>query len=144
MGDDGLLLAVPVVPRPPGAPQHRGDVQQLPGRQAPPHVRPLEAGRHRLHPGEAGAPPQNEHLYRGGGLLLRPGHVVQISEGTQCQAALLSLQGGRAVGKKSQHLGQLQGGHRFFKQFTHIQNSWIVGHIPFWRFKDRRTRFIVS
>ena len=72
------------------------------------------------------------------------GHVVQISEGTQCQAALLSLQGGRAVGKKSQHLGQLQGGHGFFKQFTHIQNSWIVGHIPFWRFKDRRTRFIVS
>ncbi len=44
VGDGGLLLPGAVLPGGAGRPQHGGDVQQLPGVQAAPHVRPLEAG----------------------------------------------------------------------------------------------------
>ena len=48
--DAGLFPLVPLTVLPGGAgrPQHRRDVQQLPGVERAPHVGPLEGGRHRL------------------------------------------------------------------------------------------------
>ena len=123
VGDGGLFLSPAVLPHAAGAAQHRRDVQQLPGAEAAPHVRPLEGGGHRPDPGEAGGPPQDQHLHRGAGLLLGPLHVVPVGHGPQGQAALLPLLRGGAVGQQLQHPGQLQGLEGFFKQFTHMQNS---------------------
>ncbi len=54
-----------VVPRAPGAPQHGGDVQQLPGGQAAPHVRPLEGWRPPASPRRSrGCPAESASLPR--------------------------------------------------------------------------------
>ena len=119
VGDGSLFLPGPVVLDGAGAPQHGGHLQQLPGVQAPPHIRPVEAGPHGLDAGEAGAPPLNEHLHRGGGFLLGPLYVVRVGHGPQGQTALLPLLGGSAGGQLLQHPGELQGGDGFFKQVGH-------------------------
>ena len=102
-----------------GGPQDGGYLQQLPCIQAAPHIRPVEAGPHGLDAGEAGAPPLNEHLHRGGGLLLGPLHIVRVGHGPQGQAALLPLLGGGAGGQLLQHPGKFQGGDGLFKQVGH-------------------------
>ena len=100
-----FFLPGPVVLDGASAPQHGGHLQQLPGVQAAPHIRPVEAGPHGLDAGEAGAPPLNEHLHRGGGLLLGPLHIVRVGHGPQGQTALLPLLGGGAGGQLLQHPG---------------------------------------
>ena len=124
MGDGAFLLPRPVFPGGAGRTQDGGDVQQLPGIQAAPHVRPLEAGRHRTDAGKAGSSPENQHFDGGRGLLLGPLHIVQVGQRPQSQTALPALVGDGAAGQPLQHPGQLQDLNGFFKQFTHIKNSY--------------------
>ena len=56
-----------------------------------------------------------------------PVHVVRVGEGPQCQAALLALLGGRAVGQQLQHPGQLQGVTWIFQtvhSYTKLLDRW--------------------
>ena len=115
MGDGGLFLPRPVVGGGPGRSQNGGDLQQLPGVQAAPHVRPLEAGGHRLDARKAGGPPEDQQFYRCGGLLLGPFYVVDVVHGAQLPGPLPALVGDSTPGQQLQHPGQLQGGHGFFK-----------------------------
>ena len=131
MGDGGLLLGVPVLLGGAGAPQDGGDLQQLPGVQAAPHVRPVEAGPHRLHPGEAGAPPLDEHVHCRRGLVQGPLHVVRVGHGPQGQGALLPLLGGGAGGELLQNPGQLQCDDGFFKQVRHSLPISCLSYIRF-------------
>ena len=115
--DAGLFPLVPLTVLPGGAgrPQHRRDVQQLPGVERAPHVGPLEGGRHRLDAGEGGAAPQGAHVHSGAGLIQRPLDIVRVGHGPQRQAALLALLGHSLAGQALKHLGQFQNLNGFFK-----------------------------
>ena len=117
MVDAGLAVVLTggVVPGGAGRPENGGDVQQLPGVEGAAHVRPLEGGRHRLHPRQGRAAPQGGHVHGGGGLGLEAADVVGVGEGPQSQAARLALLGHRLLSQLLQDPGQLQGVNGFFK-----------------------------
>ena len=101
-----LLLTLPVVLGRPGGGQDGGDVQQLPGVEAAPHVRPLEGAGHRLHPGKGGAAPEDHPVHGGGGLLQPLGHLLQVGLRPQAAGPLLPLLGHRLVGQQVQDPGK--------------------------------------
>ena len=110
-----LALAAAILPDVPGAAQHLGDVQQLPGVQRPAPVRPLQGRGHRLHPGQGRRAVLHQQVEGGGGLLLQAVNVALDTDGPQGQAPLPALLGGRLAGQQGQHPGQLQGLYGFFK-----------------------------
>ena len=102
-----------------GAAQHLGDVQQLPGVQAAPPVRPAQGGLHRAHAGKAGRTRLHQQLERRRRLLLQAGHLLPVGAGPGRLAKLLALLGHRLLGQQLQHPGQFQGADGFFKQLRH-------------------------
>ena len=119
MGDRCFLLTVPVLLGGTGAAEYRRYLQQLPGVEAAPHVRPVENRSHWLYPGQAGVAPKHQHLHCRRSLLLGPLHVVQVGHRPQLEGLLLALLGGGTGRELLQHPGQLQSYHRFFKQVGH-------------------------
>ena len=99
----GLFSAAvpPVVLDPPGAAQHPGDVQQLPGVEGAAPVRPVQALRHRLDAGEGGAAPLADHLPGSVSLVLKPLHLLLVGGGRHRQGL---GPGGLAAGLVRQHL----------------------------------------
>ena len=93
-------VVVPVLLHPPGAAEHTGDVQQLPGVQCAAPVRPVQALPHRLDAGEGRAAPEADHLPGRVGLALEPLHLVHRRPGRGGQGPLPGL---RAVGLVRQH-----------------------------------------
>ena len=114
-----LPVALPVLLGRPGGGQHPGDVQQLPGVQASPHVRPLEGAGHRLDPGKRGTAPQHHFIYCRRGLFQTQGHLRRVGFRPQPAGPLLALLRDRLVSQQAEHPGQLQGFHGFFKQICH-------------------------
>ena len=112
----GLFLLVPrVVPHPPGAAEHPGDVQQLPGVQRAAVVRPVEALRHGLDAREGRGALQPDHVPGRVRLVLETLYVVHVRLGDQGQGL---LPGRGAVGLVRQHpqdRWQLQGADGFIK-----------------------------
>ena len=119
--NDIFLLGSTIFPGVAGRAQHQGNIHQLPGIQAAPHVGSLQTGDHRTHAGKTGTAPQDQHFLGGAGLLQCPLHIIGISHGHQGTAAILALLGHRALSQHGQDLGQFQGHHRFFKQVAHSQ-----------------------
>ena len=101
-----LLVALAIVLGGAGGSQDGGDVQQLPGVQAAPHVRPLEGAGHRLHPGKGGAAPEDHPVHRGGGLLQALGHLFGVGLRPQAAGPLFPLLGHRLVGQQVQDPGK--------------------------------------
>ena len=112
----GLLLLIPrVVPHPPGAAEHPGDVQQLPGVQGAAVVRPVETLRHGLDAREGRGALQPDHVPGRVRLVLETLHVVHVRLRDQGQGL---LPGRGAVGLVRQHpqdRWQLQGTNGFIK-----------------------------
>ena len=108
--DDRLLVAVPiaVVLDRPGRPQDPGDVHELPGVQAAPHVGSLEGAGHRPDAAEGGTAPEDHHVHRGGGLLQPLGHLVGVGLRAEFPGPALALLGDRLGGQQLQNLGQFQ------------------------------------
>ena len=109
------LAPAAVLPHRAGTAKHLGNIQQLPGVQRAPPVRPLQGGGHRPHPGQGGRAVLHQQVKGGGGLLLQAAHVALDADGPQRQAPLLSLLRVGLGGQQGQHPGQLQGLNGFFK-----------------------------
>ena len=109
------LAPAAVFPDIPGAAQHLGDVQQLPGVQRAPPVRPLQGGGHGTYARQGRRTVLHQQFKGGGRLLLQAVHVARDAHRPQGQAPLPALLGGRLIRQQGQHPGQLQGLNGFFK-----------------------------
>ena len=114
---DGRLLPVvaPVVPHPPGAAQHPGHVQQLPGIQGPAVVRPVQALPHRLDAGEGGGALEADHVPGRVGLVLQALHVFRVRLGDCGQGPLPGCGAVGLIGQHAQDRRKLQRPYGFVK-----------------------------